>query len=76
MAVKATIFTLEGLIDGPELLDQLKEAVEELERKMKATVPIKRGGQRVGYGVSKAKRGIAADAVISIARAIKSQKGW
>lgn len=76
MTVKATIFTLEGLIDGPELLDQLREAVEELERKMKAAVPIKRGGQRVGYGVSKAKRGIAADAVISIARAIKSLRGW
>jgi hypothetical protein len=30
----------------------------------------------VGFGVDKTQRGIAADAVISIAKAIKALKGW
>ncbi len=79
-AHKATIHKLEGLIDKPELLDQLRDAVAELEVKMKASIPINRntvtGSQTVGYGVSKAQRGIAADSVISIARAIKALRGW
>ena len=44
---------------------------------MRDSVPITKGTTYVvGYGVNKAKRGIAADAVISIARAIKSLRGW
>lgn len=63
-----------------DLLKQLSSAVLELEARMKASVPITRGNssgvRTIGYGVSKAQRGIAADAVISVARAIKALKGW
>jgi len=76
MAAKARIYKEEGAIENPELLDQLRAAVEELEVRMKATVPISRGTSKIGFGVSKAQRGIAADAVISVARAIKALKGW
>lgn len=80
MIQKASIYKEEGVLCNPELLTQLKNAVIELEEKMKASVPIKRntlaGSKIYGYGVNKAQRGIAADAVISIARAIKSLKGW
>lgn len=80
MAVKGPIYEEKGVIGNPELLSQLNAAFVELEEKMKALIPIKKGnfsGSRiVGYGVDKAQRGIAADAVISIARAIKSSKGW
>ena len=75
-AVKAPIFTEEGVVSNPELLDQLRAAVEELELKMKATVPIKKGTAKVGFGVSKLQRSIEADRVIAIAKAIKSLKGW
>lgn len=74
--VKAPIFQIEGMIGNPELLDQLNAAIEELAIQMKATVPIKRGTAKVGFGVSKTQRGIAADAVLSIVKAIKSSKGW
>ena len=73
---KGTIYKEENTISQPELLNQLMDAVRELEEKMKATVPIKRGQLRIGFGVSKTQRGIAADAVISIAKAIKSANGW
>jgi len=43
---------------------------------MQAAAPILKGTRRVGWGVNKAQRGIAADTVISITRAIKSLKGW
>lgn len=80
MAQNAKIYSLEGMIDCPELLDQLKEAITELEIKMKAFVPINRntaGGSRIcGYGVNKIQRSIAADRIISIAKAIKILKGW
>ena len=70
------IYTEEGVIGNKELLDQLKQAVLILEERMKATMPIQKGACRVGFGVSKAQRGIAVDTVISIAKAIKSSKGW
>lgn len=73
---KAPIYDSEGLIGNPELLDQLREAVFELEIKMKASVSISRGGAEVGFGINKAQRGIAADSVISVAKAIKALKGW
>jgi hypothetical protein len=73
---KGPIFQLKGSIGNPELLDQLQEAVEELAIRMKATVPIKKGQVEVGFGVDKTQRNIAADAVISIVKAIKSVKGW
>ena len=74
--LKAPIFRTEGFIDNSELLDQLRMAVTELKLKMQATISITNGGREVGFGVSKAQRGIAADAVISIAKAIKNSKGW
>lgn len=76
MAAKAHIYREQDQIGNPELLAQLKEAVVELENKMQAAAPITQGDMRVGWGVNKAQRGIAADAVISVARAIKSLKGW
>jgi len=74
--VKAPVFTEEGTIGNPELLHQLNMAIEELSIKMRATVPIHQGTRRVGFGVNKTQRGIAADSVIAIAKAIKSSKGW
>jgi len=76
MAIKAPIFKEEGVVGNPELLDQLNAAVEELATQMKATVPIKKGAARIGFGVNKLQRGIEADRVIAIAKAIKSLKGW
>lgn len=76
MATKAPIYSEEDRIEEIRLLDQLKEAVVELEIKMQAATPIVKGGYRVGWGVNKTHRGIAADSVISIAKAIKSLKGW
>ena len=73
---KAPIYHEKDVIPNPELLKQLNEAVLNLEEKMKATIVIHRGEHEVGFGVSKAQRGIAADAVISIAKAIKTLKGW
>ena len=76
MTQKANIHKKEETLDNPNLLAQLRNAVGELEEKMKARIPISRGGARVGFGVDKAQRVIAADAIISIAKAIRSLKGW
>ena len=78
MVYKAPIYDLKGLIGNPELLDQLRDAMAELEDKMKASVSIKRNTirQSIVYGVNKTQRGIAADSVISVAKAIKALKGW
>jgi len=73
---KGPIYKEEGCIGNAELLGQLKISVEELEVKMKASKAISRGGHPVGFGVDKLQRGIAADKIISIAKAIKSLKGW
>ena len=79
-AAKAPVYTEKDFVCDSDLLKQLYEAVAELEEKMKATLPIKKGnssGSRtIGFGVNKAQKGIAADSVISVARAIKSLKGW
>lgn len=75
--MKGRVHKKEETIENPELLDQLTQAVLELEAKMRATIPITRGGANtIGFGVNKAQRGIAADSVISIAKAIKALKGW
>lgn len=76
MATKAPIYSEENEIGEILLLDQLKESVVALEVKMQAAGPIMKGGNRIGWGVNKSQRGIAADSVISIARAIKAAKGW
>lgn len=73
---KAPYYDEEGQIGNQDLLTQLRQAVENLEEEMRASIPISRANHRVGFGVSKAKRGIAADSVISIARGIKVLKGW
>lgn len=74
---KGPIYKEENVIGNPDLLKQLREAIEILEEKMKANIPITKGTTYVvGYGINKAQRGIAADAVISIVRAIKSLRGW
>ncbi len=76
MASKGPICKEENCVDGQDLLNQLNEAIDELHKRMKATIPIKRGPSLSGYGVNKTQRGIAADSVISIAKAIKGLKGW
>lgn len=80
MASKGTVYKEKGVIGGQELLTQLNYAMEELEDKMKASIPINKrsvsGITTIGYGVDKTQRGIAADSVISIAKAIKALKGW
>jgi len=73
---KAPIYREENVVCNPVLIRQLYDAAERLEEAMKATVPISRGTTKMGFGVSKTQKDIAADAVISIARAIKSLKGW
>lgn len=73
---KAAIYSVENCACDSELLTQLKDAVIGLEEKMKASAPITKAGSRVGWGVNKAQRSIAADSIISIARSIKALKGW
>ena len=76
MAAKAPVYREKKIVCDPELLKQLHDAVFELEEKMKATIPISKGNSPSGFGVSKVQKGIAADSVISVVRAIKSLKGW
>lgn len=76
MAQKASVYTEKGARCDTVLFSQLMDSVSTLEIKMMASIPISRNGRQVGFGVSKAQRGIAADAVISVVRAIKSLKGW
>lgn len=58
-----------------DLLHQLDDAFVELKERMGATKQIYESKAEIGFGVDKAQRGIAADSVISIARAIKALKG-
>ena len=78
MAARASIHKEDdSLLDSDkELVSQLQNAMLTLIDEMRSSIPIKKGQCTIGYGVSKAKRGIAADSVISIARAIKALKGW
>lgn len=75
---KATIYKEKGHISDSDLIlqRQLDDAVQNLHDKMRATRQIYGDKAEIGFGVDKAQRGIAADAVISIARAIKALKGW
>lgn len=75
-AAKGPIYKEENTVSGQEFLDELNESVDDLVKKMKATVPIKKGTYTVGFGVSKSHRNLAADKVMAIVRAIKSMKGW
>jgi hypothetical protein len=79
MAFKGPLYEEKDFIANGDtaMLDQLKNAVAELETRMRTSKPI--SGYRIKpglFGVDKAQRGIAADSVISIARAIKALKGW
>ncbi len=76
MAQKASIYTERGAICNTDLLVQLEDTVLNLRSKMEASTPIFKNEQQIGFGVSKAQRGIAADAVISVVKAIKTLKGW
>lgn len=73
---KGPVYKEEDVLCNISLLNDLKYAVECLEEKMKAVAPIMKSDRRIGWGVSKTHRSIAADHVISIAKAIKSLKGW
>lgn len=76
MAARGPIHEEENTVSGREFFDELNEAVDDLYKKMRATLPIKKGIDTIGFGVSKVHRSLAADKVISIARAIKSLRGW
>ncbi len=73
---KAKIYKEENADPSADLILQLHDAVEQLAETSKASIPIYKGGQVAGYGINKAQRNIAADAVISVARAIKGLGGW
>lgn len=74
--VTIPILTREGSMGNADLMNQLYVAVEKLAVKMRATVPIRRDGHIIGFGVGEDQRVIAADRVISIAKVIKALKGW
>lgn len=76
MAAKAKIYTEKNYPADADLINQLRDAVERLAEESQATKPIYRNTTIAGYGIDKAQRGIAADSVISIVKAIKSQGGW
>lgn len=76
MASKAKIYKEENQLVDADLINQLREAVEHLSEVSKATKPIFRSQCLVGYGVDKSQRSIAADAITSITKAIKSLGGW
>ena len=76
MAAKGPIYKEKDVICDPVLLGQLKDAVFELETKMQVSRIIYKGDVACGFGVDKIQKGIAADSVISVARAIKALKGW
>lgn len=73
---KGPIYLTKDSSTNQALLNQLKDAVLVLEDAMIASIPITKGEEDVGFGVSKAQRGIAADFVVSIAKVIKNLKGW
>lgn len=78
MAGRASVYKEKGVIPTADLglLKQLNEAVVELEVRMEISKQIYGGLHKIGFGVDKTQRGIAADSVISIAKAIKALKGW
>jgi len=76
MAVKPKVYSTINYPVDVGLINQLREAVERLAEESRAVVPISKAQCVIGYGVNKSQRGIAADSVISIAKAIKSIGGW
>ena len=60
----------------PELMRDLRTAVEEARVASTTRIPISKGSTRVGYGVSKADKAIACDNVVAIIRQIKAAKAW
>ena len=69
---------IEPLLDGTsdELKQRAVEALNALEAKCKATLPIRRGGCKVGYGLDKVQKAIACDTVIAIVKQIKAERAW
>lgn len=76
MAAKARMYKEENHPADADLINQLREAVEHLADVSRATKPIFKIDRLVGYGVDKSQRSIAADAITSITKAIKSLGGW
>lgn len=76
MAKKAKIYKKKNYPADADLINQLRDAVERLAEESMAVIPISKAKCNIGYGVNKSQRGIAADAVISITKAIKSIGGW
>jgi hypothetical protein len=76
MAKKAPIYTECNIRVDEDLISLLNDACDNLVVNCRPNVPISKAGARVGYGVDKAKRSIAADNLISIAKQIKARPGW
>lgn len=76
MANRGPIYKEKNAATNADLLKKLHEAVAILEDNMYANSEIFNGVHKAGWGVKKLDRSIAADSVISIARAIKALKGW
>ena len=73
---KAPIYQSKDDMVDTELMDQLCDALEELRMSMYPTAKITKGNSSVGFGVKKAQRSIAADAIIAITKQIKARPGW
>lgn len=58
------------------MMERLMAAIGAVEEASKATVPIKKGGCSVGYGLDATQKAIACDTAIAILRQIKAAKGW
>jgi len=69
---------IEPLLDvaSDDLKQRAVEALNALEAACKATVPVRRGGCKVGYGLDKAQKAIACDTMIAIVRQIKAERAW
>jgi hypothetical protein len=76
LMAKGPIYKIANEVADKNLYDQLVQAMERLKETMIPRQDITRLGKIVGYGVDKAQRSIAADAVISIAKQIKARPGW
>lgn len=59
-----------------ELRQQAFDALNALDAACKATLTIRRGGCKVGYGLDKAQKAIACDTVIAIVKQIKAERAW
>ncbi len=60
----------------PELVKRLHSAIDDLESVCKATTPLFRGSDRVGWGMKESEKNLAIDRATSILKEMKKVKGW